>query len=264
MARRHSSLSAVHFLVMDVSNSYTKWAEAHDSGLGPIHRQPTATITTAWVQQWHKKFPHHELVLGSVVPACTQRLLRGWKQTIRVVSGTSALPIGIDYPNPAQIGADRLANAVAAHHRFGPSTVVIDFGTAVTFDIINRRGAYAGGVIAPGLNAMTDYLHEKTALLPRITVQEPIRVIAQSTVEAMRVGAVVGYRGLVREILTAIRHELGNPRKLHVVATGGQAEIVARGLKEIQAVDQELTLEGLRLIGQHQSVLVEESSKRVK
>src|SRR5205807_2201603 len=109
--------------------------------------------------------------------------------------------IGIDYPRPGTIGPDRLANAVAARHRFGAPAVVVDFGTAVTFDVVNRAGNYAGGIIAPGLAAMTDYLHEKTALLPRIKIREVRQVVGKSTEHAMLVGAVHGYRGLVRELL---------------------------------------------------------------
>ena len=104
--------------------------------------------------------------------------------------------VGIDYLKPETIGPDRLANAVAARHHFGAPAVVVDFGTAVTFDVVNRAGDYAGGIIAPGLAAMTDYLHEKTALLPRIRIREIKTAIGRSTEEAMLVGAVHGYRGL--------------------------------------------------------------------
>jgi type III pantothenate kinase len=109
--------------------------------------------------------------------------------------------IGIDYPRPETIGPDRLANAMAARARFGAPVVVLDFGTAVTLDVVNRRGDYTGGVIAPGLSAMTDYLHEKTALLPPIHIREVRRAIGRSTEEAMLVGAVHGYRGLIRELV---------------------------------------------------------------
>jgi type III pantothenate kinase len=154
--------------------------------------------------------------------------------------------VGIDYPKPKSIGPDRLANAVAARHRFGAPVIVVDFGTAVTFDVVDRSGNYVGGIIAPGLSAMTDYLHEKTALLPRIRIREIDSPIGRSTEEAMLVGAVHGYRGLVRELILELKRELG-ARKLPVVATGGYAELLASGLKEITAVDPLITLEGLRL-----------------
>src|SRR5437899_2086157 len=114
--------------------------------------------------------------------------LRCVELTHKTISG-----VGIDYPRPETIGPDRLANAVAARHHFGAPVVVVDFGTAVTFDVVNRAGDYAGGIIAPGLAAMTDYLHEKTALLPSIKIREIKRVIGKSTEEAMLIGAVHGY-----------------------------------------------------------------------
>jgi type III pantothenate kinase len=164
--------------------------------------------------------------------------------------------VGIDYPKPRTIGPDRLANAVAVRHRFGAPAVVVDFGTAVTFDVVDRAGNYVGGIIAPGLAAMTDYLHEKTALLPRVRIREIKNPIGRSTTQAMLVGAVHGYRGLVRELIMELKREL-KVRRLPVVATGGYARLMAARLPEITAVDQLLTLEGLRLVwkaNQHDSV----------
>jgi type III pantothenate kinase len=154
--------------------------------------------------------------------------------------------VGLDYPKPGTIGPDRLSNAIAARQRFGAPSIVVDFGTAVTFDVVNRRGDYVGGIIAPGLAAMTDYLHEKTALLPRIRIREIRSAIGKSTEEAMLVGAVHGYRGLVRELIRELKQELKSPR-LPVVATGGYARLMASKLPEIRAVDPLLTLDGLRL-----------------
>ena len=154
--------------------------------------------------------------------------------------------VGLEYPHPDTIGPDRLANAVAARHHFGAPVVVVDFGTAVTFDVVNRAGNYAGGIIAPGLAAMTDYLHEKTALLPRIRIREIKTGIGKSTEEAMLVGAVHGYRGLIRGLIAELKRELKVTR-LPVVATGGYARLLASKLPEITAVDPLLTLEGLRL-----------------
>ena len=157
------------------------------------------------------------------------------------------LGIGVRYPKPKQIGADRLANAVGVAELYGTPAIVVDFGTAVTFDIINDRREYVGGVIAPGLAAVTDYLYQRTALLPRIKLAEPRLAIGKSTVEAMRVGAVIGYRGLVKEILAALRREPGM-RPAVVVATGGYGGLMARKIPEIQHVNPMLTLEGLRFI----------------
>jgi len=154
--------------------------------------------------------------------------------------------VGVMYPEPRTIGPDRLANAVAARAHYGAPVVVVDFGTAVTFDVVNASGNYIGGIIAPGLAAMTDYLHEKTALLPRIRIRDTRAVVGKNTREAMLIGAVHGYRGLVHELIRRLKKELG-ARRLPVVATGGCARLIAAGLPEISAVDPGLTLEGLRL-----------------
>jgi type III pantothenate kinase len=124
----------------------------------------------------------------------------------------------------------------------------VDFGTAVTFDIISSRRTYIGGVIAPGLGAMTNFLYQRTALLPKISLQEPRSVVGKSTTGAMLSGAVIGYRGLVREILARIRAERFPRKKLYVVATGGYARLIARKLPEVDAVRPNLTLEGLRIV----------------
>jgi type III pantothenate kinase len=187
----------------------------------------------------------------SVVPRATplvrQAIERLWDLNPLELTAKSVRGLGIDYPKPGTIGADRLANAVAARHHFGAPVVVVDFGTAVTFDVVDRAGNYIGGAIAPGLAAMTDYLHEKTALLPRIRIREIQGVIGKSTEQAMRVGAVHGYRGLIRELLLEMKRAL-KTRRLPVVATGGYARLIAAKLPEVTAVEPNLTLEGLRLV----------------
>jgi len=189
-------------------------------------------------------------VLCSVVPRATpfaqRAIYKFWKMRALELSAKTLRGVGIEYPRPGSIGADRLANAVAAKRRFGAPVVVVDFGTAVTFDVVNAAGNYAGGIIAPGLAAMTDYLHEKTALLPKIKIAEPRRVTGKSTREAMLAGAVYGYRGLVRELIGELKREL-RAKRLPVVATGGYAGLMASRMPEISAVEPALTLEGLRL-----------------
>ncbi|MSU58833.1 MAG: type III pantothenate kinase [Pedosphaera sp.] len=178
-----------------------------------------------------KNHQRAETVLGAPLEL-TSKTLRG---------------VGIDYPKPNSIGPDRLANAVAARHRFGAPVVVVDFGTAVTFDVVDARGNYVGGIIAPGLAAMTDYLHEKTALLPRIRIREIKTAVGKSTEQAMLVGAVHGYRGLIRGLIAELKREL-KTKRLPVVATGGYAKLIASRLPEISTVEPNLTLEGLRLV----------------
>jgi len=192
-------------------------------------------------------------VLCSVVPRITplvRKLVRTvWKLDTLALNPKTIRGVGIDYPKPDSIGPDRLANAVAAKFQFGVPVVVVDFGTAVTFDVVNSKGNYAGGIIAPGLAAMTDYLHEKTALLPKIKIREVKSVIGKSTEQAMLIGAVHGYRGLVRELVGELKREL-KIKSLPVVATGGYAKLIAARLPEISAVAPDLTLEGLRLVWQ--------------
>ena len=164
------------------------------------------------------------------------------------VDARTKLGIGIDYPAPKTIGADRLANAVAVVALYGCPAIVVDFGTAVTFDIVSVQRKYIGGVIAPGLEAMTNFLYQRTALLPKVSLREPRRAVGRSTIEAMRAGAIFGYRGLVREIIAQIRTEEFPREKVHIVATGGYAKLIGTNLPEIDAVHRNLTLEGLRLV----------------
>jgi len=243
----------MNILLIDIGNTNTHLGLASEKRVRKQADVPTphAVRGDKWLRRFLGVTHIDGCMIASVVPKATSAISR----LVLRHSGTQALNlrhsldlgIGVRYPNPRQIGADRLANAAALSTLYGAPGVVVDFGTAVTFDIVNAHREYIGGVIAPGLAAMTTYLHERTALLPAIQIREPRSVIGKNTVEAMLAGAVHGYRGLIREILAELKHELRAPR-LHVVATGGYAELIAQRLPEIQAVNQMLTLEGLRLI----------------
>lgn len=238
------------FLLINVNNTFTKTALAHGTSLRRFPPIPTRDLTPTHFQQLKQNHPGCRVILASVVPAASRPAQRIWKPAeLERVSHRSPLNIPIHYPNPAQIGADRLANAVAAAHSFPLPCVVVDFGTATTFDVIASDGGYLGGVIAPGLNAMTEYLYQRTALLPRLTLAEPTRGIGRSTQEAMQIGTVRGYRGLIREILHGLAPELGPLAS--IVATGGQGGLIARGMPEIDIVDPDVTLRGLQRIGNH-------------
>lgn len=237
------------FLLIDNSNSFTKFALSSREEIAAIRRHSTRELDARALHRALRGWRFDAVVMSSVVPLkgrLIARTLDDWP--LIEVGAKTKLGVGIDYPQPKRIGADRLANAAAVVPFYGAPAVVVDFGTAVTFDIVDRRKNYIGGVIAPGLEAMTDYLHQRTAQLPKITLLEPPSAIGKSTRHAMLAGAVFGYRGLVREILAEIRAELG-ARKLKVVATGGYAELIAAGVEEIDDVHPNLTLEGLRLIG---------------
>lgn len=238
------------FLLVDNSNSFTKFALSSQNRLGAVRKLPTPEVSPARVRALLKGWKFQRVVLCSVVPAKAAVLKQVFRaDPVLEVSARIELGVGIDYPKPATIGADRLANAAAAAAFYGAPAIVVDFGTAVSFDILAENGNYVGGVIAPGLEAMTDYLHQRTALLPKITLLEPPAAIGKSTRTAMLSGAVYGYRGLIRQILIELTRELGSPRKLSVVATGGYAELIAAALPEIQTVRQDLTLQGLRILG---------------
>jgi type III pantothenate kinase len=243
------STTSAEFLLIDNSNSFTKFTLASRAKVGPPRKLRTAVLDAASLKNALFGWRWQGAVLSSVVPAKGEVIadFLSPAPVVRVGAKTK-LGVGIDYPQPKTIGADRLANAAGAFARFGAPIVVVDFGTAVSFDIISEAGNYVGGVIAPGLEAMTDYLHQRTALLPKISLIEPPSAIGKSTKHAMLAGAVYGYRGLVREILREIGKELGT-KKLPVVATGGYAELIAAGLPEMRRVVPELTLDGLRIIG---------------
>jgi type III pantothenate kinase len=238
------------YLLIDISNSYVKLAFATRERVGRSERVPTKQLSRAALQGFTAGRDVEAVIVSSVVPAKNRVVAQTFSRTrVLFIDARCDLGVGVDYPQPLTIGADRLANAAAVRELYGAPAIVVDFGTAVTFDVVSAEGNYVGGVIAPGLESMTSFLYQRTALLPKLTLREPASAIGRSTKAAMMSGAVYGYRGLVREIITRIREESFPRRKVHVVATGGYAELIARNLPEIGAVHSGLTLEGLRLIG---------------
>src|SRR5205814_6171587 len=223
----------VDFLLVDVSNSFTKLAFASRARVGRAMRIPTAELSTKRLDQILRKGSARTIVACSVVPKENRKIEQAaGNRRIIWLTPKVRLNLRIDYPNPRSIGPDRLANAVAVTELYGPPAIVIDFGTAVTFDIVSAKKAYIGGVIAPGLEAMTNFLYNRTALLPRISLREPRTAIGKSTNQAMVAGAIFGYRGLVREILQRITAEKSWKDKVRIVATGGYAKLIARKLPE--------------------------------
>ena len=290
----------MRILIVDNSNTRTKFALADGNQLDPWRAIiPTPEISPKSLEECLADINWDASIISSVVPQ-KAAILASWlsNKPCHQLSHLSKLPIGINYPKPEQIGADRLANAVGAHALFGSPCIVLDFGTAVTFDVIASAGdgasarraggaqahaddridvqapagdgasaqravgvqahaddckevqashpSYQGGVIAPGLASMTEGLANRTALLPHITLQEPECAIGKSTEQAMLAGAVYGYRGLVREILHNLNKEF--PNDPLVIATGGDAPLITRGLDEITHLSPDLTLEGLKII----------------
>ena len=235
------------YLLIDNSNTRTKFVLSTPEALLKERRMiPTREVSEERLDDALKGLHYDAAVVCSVVPRVAD-VLRNWlTRPSHFLSCDSRLGVGIDYPSPRQIGADRLANAAGAVAYYGYPCIVVDFGTAVTFDVIGPERTYLGGAIAPGLASMGDYLARNTALLPAIEPHEPKHAIGTSTVEAMHSGAVYGYRGMVTEILAKLEEEMG--RRPTVVATGGDAALIARGVPRIDHVDPDITLNGLRMV----------------
>jgi type III pantothenate kinase len=192
------------------------------------------------------------VVLCSVVPPLVtvfdEVCQRYFQVSPLIVEAGIKTGVRICMDNPKEVGADRIVNAVAAHQLYGGSVIVIDFGTATTFDVVSKEGDYLGGAIAPGIAIATEALFSRTAVLPRVELVHPKLAIGTSTIAAMKSGIVFGYVGLIEGIISRIQGELGTKAK--VVATGGYAELLAKETHVIEEINPDLTLIGLRLIYQ--------------
>ncbi len=190
------------------------------------------------------------IAIASVVPPLNYTLKRMsevyFHLTPLFVDHTTDTGLPILYEPPSDVGADRIVDAVAAIKKYGAPCIVVDFGTATTFNAVNEKGEYLGGAITPGIMISTDALFERAARLPRVDIKRPRTVIGSSTVAAMQSGLYYGYAGLVDGVLRQMLNELGGAAR--VVATGGLASLIATGSEFIELVDDTLTLEGLRLI----------------
>ena len=191
-----------------------------------------------------------EVIMSSVVPPLTVPLTRMVNRYFNieplVVGAGVKTGINIKYENPREVGADRIVNAVAAHSKYPGPLIVIDFGTATTFDAVTGDGDYLGGAIAPGIGISTEALFQRAAKLPRVELIKPPTVIARNTVTSMQAGIIYGYVGLVDEITGRMKEELKG--EATVIATGGLANLIARESRLVKIVEPFLTLEGLRII----------------
>ena len=189
-------------------------------------------------------------VMASVVPPLTTVL----QELTQRYMGLTALVVGHDVEtgvdicidNPAEAGADRVANTAAVHNLYGGPAIVLDLGTATTFDVVSDKGGYLGGAIAPGLGLSAEALVLRPARLPKVELAVPPRAIGRSTVSAMQSGLVFGYVGLVKELVERLKQDLGGTPK--VIATGGMAELISEWTHVIDIVNPRLTLEGIRII----------------
>jgi type III pantothenate kinase len=218
-----------------------------------VHRMPdeyASLMLSLFERQGISVSKITDAILCSVVPPLVgvfeEMCRRYLKISPLVIEAGVKTGVRISMDNPREVGADRIVNAVAAHQLYGGAVIVIDLGTATTFDAVSEEGDYLGGAIAPGIAIATEALFARTAVLPRVELTHPKRAIGRNTVAAMQSGIVFGYAGLIEGIVNRIQQELGGKAK--VVATGGYAELLARETPVIEEVNPDLTLIGLRLI----------------
>lgn len=259
-------------LVLDVGNTNTVLGvfakTANDVDLSPLRYEHllanwrVATIATQTVDEYGVLFRNlfamekievkgiGGIVISSVVPPLDSTLRQVCERYFHTkplfIEPGVKTGMPVLYDNPAEVGADRIVNSVAAFEKFGGPCVVVDFGTATTFDCVSAKGEYQGGVISPGIGISADALFEKTARLPRVDIRKPVRVIGSTTVGSLQSGLYYGYLGLVDGILERLLDEMGE--EVTVIATGGLAGLIGTGSKYIKHVDDLLTLEGLRII----------------
>ncbi|VGO16160.1 Type III pantothenate kinase [Pontiella desulfatans] len=240
-------------LVIDIGNTSTSIGYFRNGKVSGVGRCASRFKTQEELLPLISAKPVDGVVVASVVPPVNAR----WKKVLKAaglpkplfVTHELELGVAVDYPKPERIGADRLANAAAAVRLLGTPSVVCDFGTALTFDILDPQRGYIGGIICPGLPLMFDYLAEKTALLPHVAPSKTKAVVGRNTEQAMQIGARLGYRGMVREILAALEDDFGvDP--LPVCCTGGYAGWIFKDWDVSATIDPKLTLRGVGIIGE--------------
>ncbi len=247
-------------LVIDVGNTNTVLglldgaAVVHQWRISTIQRTTDEFGLLCLQLLGHHGVPPRDVrgvVVGSVVPSLLYAIEKACRRylasRVKVVDSRMNLGIPVLVDNPGEVGADRIINAVAAAERLKPPFLIVDFGTATTFDCVNAAGAYVGGVIAPGLQISADALFTRTSRLPRIEVQRPSTAIGTNTVHAMQSGLFWGYVGLVDGLARRCKQELGGGGPVPCIATGGLSNLIGRACEEIDDVDEHLTLQGLRL-----------------
>lgn len=252
-------------LAIDVGNTNTVFALFDGTVLQGQWRMSTSAHRTAdEYAVWLRDIIRHsdiaieaitDVIIASVVPSALFSLRSLTSQYFRaeaIIVGDENVPLGIEIhtERPSEVGADRLVNAVAAYRQYGGDLIVIDFGTATTFDVVDTNGNYVGGVISPGIQLSLDALHQAAAKLPNVAVARPDKIIGKSTISAMQSGIFHGYLGLIEGISARIKHEYG--KEMTVIATGGLAPLFAQATEIINYLDNDLTIQGLYLIHQLQ------------
>jgi type III pantothenate kinase len=252
----------LNVFAVDVGNTHCHYGLLRGDAILATGRCATAELYSGtnpfrqWIEQHANRVDSlKDAAYCSVVPAvngCVEQALLELGLACFHLQSNSCPGLRIAYPKPQEIGEDRLANALAADALYGAPVVVIDMGTAVTFDIVTRSGGYEGGIIAPGIAVMTRYLHEQTALLPELRAEELVDVpggIGQSTIEAMRLGCSVGFSGMLAALLERVESELArrNESPVRVISTGGTMAFLSRDWMRRTDFAADLTLRGLAI-----------------
>lgn len=250
-------------LLVDIGNTHTVFALWKEGMIAAKWRMATNPNRTedeyaVWLLQLLQReaLPPEKVqavVIGSVVPQadfCIRRFSEKYLNITPLVVGQAGVKTGVTVrlPKPQEVGADRLLNALAAWHTYRSAAVVVDFGTATTFDVVSRNGEYVGGVIAPGIQLSLQALHAAAAKLPNIAIAKPEKAIGTSTEGAMQSGIYYGYIGLISGILGRISEEMTEPEGVKVIATGGLAPLFSEAVERIDVLEPDLTLQGLKLI----------------
>ena len=239
-------------LAVDVGNTSVLFVYCLGSKFKKTHRIPTASLNAKKIASLKKIFPLKKInavVIASVVPQAgnllSKEIAKKFSVRTYLIGKDFNPPIINRYKNPKQVGVDRLVNAAEAFDRHHRDVIVMDFGTAITFDIVSKKGEYLGGVIAPGIEVSLEALYQKTALLPKIRLAHPLNLIGRDTVESIRVGCSVGIGGLCDRLVERIKGRYG--LKPLVIATGGYAGFMRRYCQSIDSIDTLLTIKGILL-----------------
>ncbi len=247
-------------LAIDIGNTITKLGVFKDSDLqatwhlatniNRVADEHAALLLNLLSHQGLKPSDITKASLCCVVPSLLatyeELFTRYFHVSPLVIAAGVKTGVRIRMENPKEVGADRIVNAAAAHHLYRGPVIIVDLGTATTFDVVSNKGDYLGGAIAPGMNTAAEALFTQAAMLPRVELTAPKHAIGNNTSNAIQSGIIFGYVGLIEGLVSRIQQELAEKAK--VVATGGWAEIIARETTVIQAVNQDLTLIGLRNI----------------
>lgn len=244
-------------MVIDVGNTNTVFALVNSNGIFHKWRMSTIVHRTADEYETHlnafiskiNNLDIFDVIISSVVPAVNHELKsfisRFFNISPKIIGDNITPKLTVSLDRPDEVGADRLVNSLAANKIYGSSIIVVDFGTATTFDIVDENGSYIGGIISPGVHLSMDALDKATARLPRIAISKPNRVIGINTISAMQSGIFWGYIGLLEGVIDRIKDE--NDKVIKVVATGGLSKLFKPYTEVIDFIDEDLTLKGIAL-----------------